>query len=461
MADANNRLSKMVAQNAEATVIATALKHPEFTLHSDMLKPGYFYNTENGCLLWAIQELYKRGIDTIDALNLKNILESNPSVSNVMKSRNITDINTYIDLSRLTARDTIEEYMLAVQDVVTMAYKRDMYKTLTTLNNQCLDEKVDLRTLETNINKDINAVTEKFITSNEMALFGDAVDELWHQIENERNEDGSYGVPTIFPTLTKRGLVHEKGELILLMAQRKVGKSTMLLNDCIEQLKHGMGCIYHDTEMSDKLFMIRMLANVSGVEQIKIKKGSYNNSEAKALKEAMEWIKQQRFIHIFAPVFNEMEIYNQYKIFMYKYGSDIIGYYDYFKGNEKGAAENYNQLGNNINFMKNEVAGELEIPIMAAAQLNRDGKVADSYKLEMYASAGITYKAKTSQEILDCGGLKAGNCTLHLDFARSAEPMGDDEILHISVDGARMRVKEAEVQPRAITPFDDDATQLN
>lgn len=446
---------KMVSETAEATVIATALKHPEFTLQSDMLKPGYFYNTENGCLLWSINELYKRGIDKIDALNLKNILESDKAVSQVMKSKNIVDINNYIDMSRFAARDTIEEYMLAVKEVLTMAYKRDLSNTLKTLDKQCHDDAVNLKTLESNVNNSINKVTEKYIIDDDMALFGDLVDMLWAEIENERNENGTYGIETIFPALTERGLVLEKGELILVMAQRKVGKSTLLLNDCVDKLKKGLGCLYHDTEMSDKLFMIRMIANLSGVEQSKIKSGAYTNAEGKKIKEALEWLKKQRFKHIFAPDFNEMEIFNQYKIFMYKYGNDIVGYYDYFKSNKDSASENYNQLGNNINFMKNEVAGILDIPIMAAAQLNRDGKVADSYKLEMYASAGITYRIKTSQEIMDCGGLEAGNCALHLDFARSAEPMGEDELLHISVDGARMRVKQAEKQPKLMTPFEE------
>lgn len=447
----------MVSQNAEATVIATVLKHPEFTLHSEMLKPGYFYNTENGCWLWAINELYKAGITNIDALNLTNMIESNPSVSKTMKSKNITNISQYIELSSLTARDTIEEYMVAVKEVLTMAYKRDMYKTLTGLINQCANENINLNTLEGNINEQINKVTEKYIIDDNMELFGAIVDELWNEIVNERNPDGSYGIPTIFPEFTRRGLVHECGEMILLEAKRKVGKSLILLNETMDKLKNGMAVIYHDTEMSDKLFMIRMLSNYSGVSQNKIKSGKYSSAEGKKINEALEWLKKQRFKHIYAPGFNKVEIYNQYKIFMYKYGNDVFGVYDYFKADGETSSDNYNQLGIRANFMKNEIAGGLNIPVLAAAQLNRKDEVGDSYKLEQITSAGISYRPKTSQEIADYGGLDAGNFLMHLDFARSAEAMGDDEFLHVSVDGDKMRAIQAKLQPKVITPFDDNS----
>lgn len=442
-------LQKMVSQNAEATVISTALKHPEFTLHSEMLKPGYFFNVENGCWLWAINELYKKGITNIDALNLSNMIESNTSVSKTMKSKNITDISKYIELSSLAARDTVEEYMVAVKEVLTMAYKRDLYKTLTKLTRECTNEDINLNTLEKDVNDEINRVTEKYIIEDDMGLFGEVVDELWGQIVNERNSDGSYGVPTIFPGLTKRGLVHEPGEMILLYAKRKVGKSMILLNETMNKLKNGMAVIYHDTEMSDKLFMIRMLSHYAGVPVDKIKSGKVTSAEAKKIQEGLEWIKKQRFKHIYAPRFNDIEIYNQYKIFMYKYGSDVLGVYDYFKADGTTSSDNYNQLGIRADFMKNEIAGELGIPVLAAAQLNRGDQIADSFRLEMIASAGITYRPKTPQEIADYGGLDAGNYLLHLDFARSAEPMGDNEFLHVSVDGNKMRAMQAIKQPPA------------
>lgn len=454
--------SKMVSESAEATVISTILRHPEFTLHSEFLKPRYFYNVENGCWLWAINELYKAGITNIDALNITNMIESNAGVRNTMQKKNV-NIEEYIDYAQYAGRDTLEEYMVAVKDVVTMAYKRDMDKMLEECKRVCNKPETTLKELETFVNKSMTEMTENYITDDRMEkTFGENVYKMWEEVEAQRNKDGSYGIQTIFPILTEYGLVHERGEMILIMAQRKEGKSLLLMNELIDKLKMGMCCIYHDTEMSDRLFMLRMLANLTGIEQSVIKSGRYSSTEKKKIDEALDWLSKVPFKHIYAPAFNEIEIMQQYKTFRYKFGADMMGFYDYFKATGTDSSINYNQLGTYANFMKNEIAGGLDIPILAAAQLNRQGQVADSYKLEQIASAGLTYRRKTQNEIKEGGGLKAGNYVIHIDFARSATPMDDDEFLHVSVDGARMRAEQAEVQPKSgTTPFDDEEEQAD
>lgn len=72
----NNELEKLSDTQAEAGIIATLVYHPDFILHSDVLKAGYFYHKDNGCLYWAIDELIKAGVDNIDAFNISNSNET-------------------------------------------------------------------------------------------------------------------------------------------------------------------------------------------------------------------------------------------------------------------------------------------------------------------------------------------------------------------------------------------------
>ena len=78
-------ISLISDNQAEASVIATLVYHPDFILHTDYLKPSYFYNVENGCIYWAIQELYKNGVDVIDAINITNMFNSNTAVKKKQK----------------------------------------------------------------------------------------------------------------------------------------------------------------------------------------------------------------------------------------------------------------------------------------------------------------------------------------------------------------------------------------
>ena len=103
---------ELADNQAESGVISTLVYHPEFILHTDYLKPGYFYNQDNGCIYWAISELYKKGIDNIDAFNISSMLSSNKAVQKTIEKYNLPSIQEYIDLCSETARHALEEYKL-------------------------------------------------------------------------------------------------------------------------------------------------------------------------------------------------------------------------------------------------------------------------------------------------------------------------------------------------------------
>lgn len=108
-------------------MIATLVYHPDFILHTDYLKPKYFYDVCNGCIFWAIQELYRNGIENIDAINISSMLNSNQAVKKRIQSYNLTDIQEFINMAQYAARHSLEEYKFLVGTVITCAYKRDTF----------------------------------------------------------------------------------------------------------------------------------------------------------------------------------------------------------------------------------------------------------------------------------------------------------------------------------------------
>ena len=444
-------LSIISDNQAEAGVIATLVHHPEFILHTDYLKPGYFYNVENGCIYWAISELYKNGIETIDALNITNMLNSNRAVKKKIEEYNLTDMQEFINMSQYASRNTIEEYKLLVNNVVTMAFKRDLSKAIEEIRGDCFDANIDLSKLNSIVNNKINKLTEQYVTSHEIQLFGDKVDSLWQEICDRRTDTGIYGIPSKFPHISNY-LTYEQGELILLKARMKKGKSAFFLNEAIHKIKNGVPTLFFDTEMQDRLFYERMLANLTGIEVRRIKRGEYSYDEGQLLAKTNEWIKKQPFVHIYTPVTTDEEIYAIHKILKYKMGLEF-SIFDYIKSNILSTSENYNALGARCDFLKNNVAGELNIAILAGAQLNRGLQVADSDKLERYVSASMLWRDKTEEE-LENDGLDCGNFCLTIDLNRLGEQMNDDEYIDFKFDGNRMRIEEAEQHKKEETPFD-------
>lgn len=443
-------ISAISDNQAEAGVIATLVYHPEFILHTDYLKPSYFYNVENGCIYWAIDELYKNGVETVDALNITNMLNSNRAVKKKIEEYNLTDMQEFINMSQYACRNSLEEYKLLVNNVVTMSFKRDLNKIASEIQSTCFDSNADLAKLNSLVNGKINKLTEQYVTSHEIELFGSKVETLWEEVCKRRTETGVYGIPSKYGHINNY-LTYEQGELILLKARMKKGKSAFFMNEAIHKIKNGVPTLFFDTEMQDRLFYERMLANLTGIEVKKVKTGKYSYEEGQKLAKTNEWLKKQPFVHIYTPTTTDEEIYAIHKILKYKMGLEF-SIFDYIKSNILSSSENYNALGARCDFLKNSVAGDLNIAILAGAQLNRNNQVADSDKLERYVSASMLWRDKTAEEIgkdsLDCG-----NFALTVDLNRLGEQMAEDEYIDFKFDGNRMRIEEAKQHMKNDIPF--------
>ena len=444
-------ISQISDNQAEAGVIATLVYHPDFILHTDYLRPSYFYNVENGCIYWAIQELYRNGVETIDALNITNMLNSNKAVKKRIEQYNLTNMQEFIAMSQYACRHSLEEYKLLVNNVVTMSFKRDLNKIAAEIQSMCFNNESDLNQLNTLVNSKINKLTEQYLVSNEIEIFGSKVDDLWREILEKRTENGVCGIPSKFDSLNEY-FTYEPGELVLLKARMKKGKSAFFMNEAIHKIRNGVPTLYYDTEMSDKLFYERMLANLTGIPIKRIKSGWYTMEEASLLEKTNEWIKKQPFVHIYSPhKLTDEEIYATHKILKYKINLEF-SIFDYIKSNIASSSENYNVLGARCDFLKNNVAGELNIAMLAGAQLNRNNEVADSDKLERYVSTSIFWRDKTREEQVN-DGLECGNYRLSVDLNRNGQQMDEDDYIDFNFDGDRMRIEEAKQHVKDLNPF--------
>ena len=126
--------------------------------------------------------------------------------------------------------------------------------------------------------------------------------------------------------------------------------------------------------------------------------------------------------------------------------------YDYFKSAESDSSAQYNDLGTKCDFMKNKIAGDLDLAVLAGAQLNRNDEVADSDKLERYASVSAKWRKKTSEEIIN-DGKDCGNYAFNVKLNRLGEGMFDDEYIDFNFDGAVMRIDEAKQHTETEVPY--------
>ena len=437
---------------SESGVIGTLIFHPEYILHSDaFLKAGHFYNVENGCIYWAISELVKDGINNIDALNLSNKLNSNKGVKNTIEKYNLPSVQEFVDLYKEMARHSLEEYMMLAKNITELAFKRNLYKKLVSLSGECFEKNISLDKLSTDVYDGIDNVTAEFICGEDVKLLGDEIDDIWHEIESRRTADGMYGIPSKYPSFNKH-FSYETGELVVIQAKYKEGKSIILMNEVVHKLKNGVPVLVIDTEMQTRLYVERLIAHLSCVDIEKVKNGKYSDEEKSRIDESLEWIKHQKFKHIYKPDISESELYTICKLWINKIGIQFL-VYDYLKSNESETGTNYNVLGAKCDFLKNRIAGELNLAVLAACQLNRQGEVADSIKINRYLSVGIKYGHKTQEQIMQ-DGAECGNVYAKIYVNRLGRQMredDDDDYIDLYFDGDKMTISEVKQHERQNT----------
>lgn len=433
---------------SESGVIGTLIYHPEFILHTDYLKPGYFYGVENGCVYWAIQDLYKEGITNIDAYNISNKLQSHRGVQKTIEKYNLPAVQEFMELYKETARHTIEEYQMLAQNIVTLAFKRDLVKSLNKLSAECFKVDYSLDKLNNIVYDELDDLTQKYITITEIHTLGDEIDSIWDEIVGRRTDNGMYGIPSKYATFGDY-FTYENGELVVVQAKYKQGKSVLLMNEVVHKLKNGVPTLVVDSEMPTRLYTERLLAHLTGIDLKRIKNGKYSEEEAGIIRKWIEWLKEQPFVHVYNPQMSNEKLYSLCKMLKHKIGLTFV-VYDYLKSNETSTGDNYNVLGAKCDFLKNNIAGELDLAVLAACQLNRNGEVADSIKINRYLSVGIKWEYKT-QEMIAKDGLKCGNAYAKIYVNRLGRQMQEDdeeEYIDFIFDGDKMTIVEAEQHVR-------------
>lgn len=435
---------------AEAGIIATVINDPEYTFFSENLKPNHFSDMQNASIYYAICELAKRGIKKIDAYNIINILNAKTATQKQAESITVPALNELIDFSSLIARTSSEDYLLIVKNVMEKAFRRDLYKELQKCEQLCyVDNENDIKAT---IYNTLDGVLSNY-SCDDIELFGEKVDEMWGEVEDRHNNGGVCGYQSKFSAVTEY-FTYEKAELVVVCAHRKDGKSMFCLNELVDKLKSGLKCLYIDTEMSSRQHMERMIAHLTKIPVKLVKNGGYTIEQAEKIREALAWIKQQKYVHVYMPTPSKDKIFTISKRLQAKIGLDFV-FFDYIKSqNSNSSSEIYNMMGDYTDFLKNKIAGELDIPVLAAAQLNRGGEIADSYKIEQFSSVIAIIKRKTSDEIRR-DGMNCGNYKFFIKLNRLGDQMSDmdSDYIDLQFEGNLASFEQAPEQHISEEPY--------
>lgn len=306
--------------DSESGIIATLIRHPEFSFYSESLLPNHFFNKENRYIYQAICGLAQRGIETVDPYNIIESLSSSEATRRFAEELSVDQLYNFMETSEHICRSSLEEYMMLVDGVMDAAFRRDTYNQLKECQALCIKPTED--NISQKIYDMLDGVMMEFSTTNDIPPFKDIVDECWEEIKS-RQGSGYAGIPFKFDTLNEYATI-ERGELFIFGAEQKQGKSMMLLNCAADLLEQDYAVLYLDSELNSRLFTARLLAHKSGVEYKRLTSGRYTPEEERKILDAIAWYKTRKFTHIYIPMFDLQSIYTAVKRVKHTQGLDVL-----------------------------------------------------------------------------------------------------------------------------------------
>lgn len=434
-----SKASDITMLDSESGVIATLIHHPEYIFESEELIPQHFSDYDNQCVYAAIYCLTSNGVFSVDAYNIIEALNSSEATRKFSENLTVDKLNELIDMSDILSRHTVDEYKILVKNVCDASFRREMYSKLEECKYLCAD--VTSEDIKSTIYRIIDETISSYSMSNDVPTFAELVDDMWDEIKVRQGE-GYAGIPFKFPMLNEYVTI-EKGELVIFGAQQKAGKSIMLLNCAVDLLRQGYSVLYIDSELSTRMFTVRLLSHLSGVPFRDLRSGNYGNEEAANIAAAIQWLKGMPFTHKYMPFFDDREIYSVTRQVNHKYPLDVI-VIDYFKstGNETDAYSTYAKMGRCVDLVKNEICGDMNIAGLGAAQATINNRLADSAKIARNASTIVMIMDKTPEEI-DRDGVECGNKKLFVPVNRNGMQMAEGEYIDLMFDGNRVSFEQA------------------
>jgi replicative DNA helicase len=230
----------------------------------------------------------------------------------------------------------------------------------------------------------------------------------------------------------------QPGDLIIVCAESKVGKSVTLTNWANKiSIDDQLPVLYVDTEMSSREQEDRILAMRSGIPHNEIVSGLYvtdtvnGTAEDKIarLKQAREDLGMGNYYHVYMPQFTIEKVSALARKFQMQLGIVAL-FFDYIKIPSNQAnfrdAQEYQRLGFFTSGLK-DLAGMLRIPVFSACQANRDDlggdsptakSIGGSYRILQLASK-LMFLTNKSDERIAKDGFQNGNQQLHIKYQRN------------------------------------------
>lgn len=362
-------MPRIEPQNIDAEINAlgcTFLSKSALDKVCEELTSEMFYEKKHAIIFETIKSLRNKDI-AVDITTVANEVSKSPNgLSNIGGYEYLTEI-----IDSVATPANLSYYI----DII---YEKFILRTLinksTKIIDDCYSEKEDLNSIVESAEKSILEVNSGRMVK-EIKPIQEVLDKAQAELEFlAKNGKDITGVPTGFIDLDKRTTGFHGNELIIIAGRPGMGKSALAINMATNMaINYKKTVALFNLEMGSTQIVNRMFSSVGQIDSQKIRTGRLDHTDWKKYNETLSLLADTKFYIDDTPGITVSEIRSKCRRLKNSdKGLDciIIDYLQLISSSSKYSGQRTNEVSEISRDLK-KLAMELEVPVIALAQLSR------------------------------------------------------------------------------------------
>ena len=330
-----------------------------------ILKPRDFYEKRHQIIYESIIDLYDKH-KPIDLLTLTTELKSKKKLSEIGSASYLTDLSNFVPVA-----SHAKAYAEIIEKTST---RRRLIAAGTEIVKQAYEDDANTGDLIGRAERELFEVSDKIVKSDYVPidqLLADAFDRI---DDLHRNKGALRGLKTGFRDLDKKTAGFQKGDLVIIGARPAMGKTTFAQNLAYNIATiNKKGVLFFSMEMAANEIVDRMISDVSGVDNWKMRTGNLSDEEFQKIGDAMDEMDELPIYIDDTSSMTVVELRNKARRAMHDHdiGVVIVDYLQLIQGSDRYKGNRVQEVTEVSRGLK-ILARELSIPVIALAQLSRN-----------------------------------------------------------------------------------------
>lgn len=349
---------------AEEAVLGSVLLNSESLFEvASFLQPDDFFIVRNSWVWEAVLRLHERNeqidyVTVVEELRQQDRLDDIGGAAYITYLINHTPSSIYAEAyGRIVERAAIRRRLLAsASEIAQLAH----------------EESADINEVIDRSEASLFAVTERRLRK-ELVPINIAISDYYDRIEHLYEHRGEpLGVPSGFVDLDRLLGGLQKSDLIIVAGRPGMGKTSWLLSVALNAARARARVAIFSMEMSNEQIVQRLVSSETGISTQNLRLGKLDDREWTLFVEATGSLSNVRIFLDDTPAQSPIQMRTKCRRLYSEHGLDLI-MVDYLQlmNSGSGRLENRVQEISFISRQLKQIARELNVPVVAAAQLSR------------------------------------------------------------------------------------------